>query len=37
MDLIENDYLVIPTHTKMSNSDATLVSKNVIDILSKKK
>jgi len=37
MDLIENDYLVIPTHTKMSNADATLVSKNVIDILSKKK
>ena len=35
MDLIENNYLVIPTHTKMK-TDAYLVSKNIANILSKK-
>ena len=37
MDLIENNYLVIPTHTKMKKTDAYLVSKNILNILSKKK
>ena len=27
MDLLENKYLVIPTHTKMSDKDAILVCK----------
>lgn len=35
MDLIENKYLVIPTHTKMSNKDAILVANNIRNILSK--
>ena len=37
IDLIENNYLVIPTHTKMKKIDAYLVSKNIANILSKKR
>ena len=36
MDKVENNYLVIPTHTKMSLKDASNVSLNIHDILSKK-
>lgn len=36
MDLIENNYLVIPMHTKMNKSDAAFVSKNIINILLEK-
>jgi perosamine synthetase len=34
MDKIENKYLVIPTHTKMSNEDALVVANNIKSILS---
>ncbi len=36
MDLIEKKYLVIPTHTKMNNTDAIKVAENIKNILSKK-
>ena len=36
MDKVENNYLVIPTHTKMSLKDASKVSVNIHNILTKK-
>ena len=33
MDKVENKYLVIPTHTKMSTADAKLIAKNIRNIL----
>ena len=36
MDKIENKYLVIPTHTKMTNADAKNVSLHIRKILYKK-
>ncbi len=35
MDKVENKYLVIPTHTKMSSKDAVMIASNIKNILSK--
>ena len=35
MDKVENKYLVIPTHTKMSSKDAAMIVSNIKNILSK--